>query len=409
MMAGTTQGLLDVGGNGLVGVVVDAAAEAKFGAVVKADMPDLANKGTATAYRNDVKAYAAWCRTNKVKAVPAGPAQLGAYVKHLITTPAVDRGGRKGPRSPRSIDRAIAAVQALHRDKGFGRVDTVHARAYLNAYEHQLSTAKHRAARVVKAKGATRTHIRRMLDTLDRDTLRGKRDAAVLLLGYSILGRASETAALSFDSVELVEGGMTISVYRQKTKRWTDTPVPRQQDRDVCPVVAFEQLRDALAAKGVTSGPLFRSIDRHGVLTTNTGRPPKDAKARKAKEEATAKGAVSPITTATVTNIVKGAAKDAGLAAENIRWSGHSLRRGGAQDIAASPKATRERLEEAGGWKTGSVAVGEYLNGTVSMADALVQLDEEQADHCDTCTCHGPVTVDGDVLDVEAWDAEVLD
>jgi integrase len=400
-MAGKELSLADVVGGALIGGPRSADADARFAAMLTADRVALTNDGTADAYRGSLKPYAAWCRQHGVPAAPATPAQLGAYVKHLTTTPAVTPDGRPVQRSPRSIDRAIAAVQALHRDKGFPRVDTVHARAYLNAYAHHLGTQNHPAAKSVKAQGATRTKLRQMLATVDRRTLRGKRDAAVLLIGYSVLGRASETAALDFGNVRLADGGMYVSVYRKKTKVWTETPVPRQTDPAVCPVVAFEQLRDELAARGVTSGRLFRAVDSHDFLTQSLGRPPKDAKVRTAK----AKNPPEGISTATVSNIVKRAATAAGLADGDVRWSGHSLRRGGAQDMAANPNAKREHIETAGGWSKGSVAVGEYLDGSLTMTDSLIRLDEEQRAHCDTCTCHAPAAVDVD----DVWDAEVLD
>ncbi|MFE2581142.1 hypothetical protein [Streptomyces sp. NPDC059378] len=45
------------------------------------------------------------------------------------------------------------------------------------------------------------TALRAMLATLDRDTLIGKRDAALLLLGYATAARASELVALDLVDV----------------------------------------------------------------------------------------------------------------------------------------------------------------------------------------------------------------
>lgn len=51
-----------------------------------------------------------------------------------------------------------------------------------------------------------------MLGTLDRDTLAGKRDAALLLLGYAAAARASELVAIDIVDVVETEEGIDVPV-----------------------------------------------------------------------------------------------------------------------------------------------------------------------------------------------------
>jgi hypothetical protein len=66
------------------------------------------------------------------------------------------------------------------------------ARIALSGYRDQLARAKDPAARARKAQLAVPARLRDMLATLDRDTLIGKRDAALLLLGFASAARVSE-------------------------------------------------------------------------------------------------------------------------------------------------------------------------------------------------------------------------
>jgi integrase len=96
--------------------------------------------------------------------------------------------------------------------------------------------------------------------------------------------------------------GLEVTVRRSKTDqegRGMLKALPYSGTPDVCPVRA---LRAWLDGAGITEGPVFREVDRHGRV-----------------------GAVA-LSGQSVSTIVKGAAVAAGIEAERV--SGHSLRAG---------------------------------------------------------------------------------
>lgn len=81
------------------------------------------------------------------------------------------------------------------------------ARAVLNAYRDRLAEQKAEAAHARQATAALPAQIRAMLADTDRTTLAGKRNAAVVLLGFATAARGSELAALDIASAQTAEHG----------------------------------------------------------------------------------------------------------------------------------------------------------------------------------------------------------
>ena len=90
-----------------------------------------------------------------------------------------------------------------------------------------------------------------LLDSIPRNTLRGRRDAALigLLLGCGL--RRSEAVALRLDQIQLREGHWIIADLFDKGGRLRTVPVP-----DWCKALIDSWLR----ASGVTEGVVFRRI-----------------------------------------------------------------------------------------------------------------------------------------------------
>ncbi|MGW2620344.1 site-specific integrase [Streptomyces sp. NPDC001500] len=188
--------------------------------------------------------------------------------------------------------------------------------------------------------------LRAMLATLDRDTLIGKRDAALLVLGFASAARVAELVALDLADVPESENGIEASVYRKKIKAFSDTAVPFGSNPATCPVRAVRALREAMAEEGRTDGPLFVRIDRHGRIAPpmyRRGVPIGDPTGR--------------LTAQAAAQVVERVAAAAGLEGQ---WSGHSLRRGFA---TAARKAGHDlvRIGRHGGWADGSRALLGYL------------------------------------------------
>lgn len=132
------------------------------------------------------------------------------------------------------------------------------------------------------------------------DDLAGKRDRALLLVGFAGAFRRSELAALNVADVH-INGALRVTIRKSKTDqeaRGLVKVIPAIADQAMDPMNA---LRDYLNAANIQSGAIFRRFNSYGVT-----------KAR--------------LTAQSVALIVKRAAQRAGIDARLL--SGHSLRAG---------------------------------------------------------------------------------
>jgi site-specific recombinase XerD len=315
----------------------------ELSAAARQAVADGVPSSTRRAYTADMAAFTAWCSAAGRRPLPATPETVTEYVAHLAVTPSA-RTGR--PLGPSSIERALAAIRTAHKGADLLAPETKGARKVLSGYRERLAVTKDPAARARKAAPATPDALRAMLTTLGRDSLTGKRDAALLLLGYACAARVSELVALDTADVAETEDGLLVSVYRRKLKRHDEVAVPYGSNPATCPVRATRALLAALASEGRTRGPLFVRVDRHGRLA-----PPMTRYGRTIGDPA---GRMTPAAAATV---VTRTAEDAGFEGN---WSGHSLRRGFAT-AARRAGHTLERIGRHGGWADGSRALLGYM------------------------------------------------
>ncbi|MFD5522300.1 tyrosine-type recombinase/integrase [Streptomyces sp. NPDC127066] len=298
---------------------------------------------TRRAYSADMTAFTAWCASVGRRPLPATAETLTEYVAHLSLTPS-PRTGR--PLAPATIERVLAAIRTTHKAADLPTPETKGARKVLSGYRQRLAVTKARAALPRKAAPATPDALGEMLAALDRDTLIGKRDAVLLLLGYACAARVSELAALDqADAVE-TEDGLLVSVYRRKLKRHDEVAVPYGSNPATCPVRAVRALLAALAAEGRTAGPLFVRVDRHGRVAPTMN--------RHGKAIGDASGRITPTAASAVVT------RAALLAGFEGQWTGHSLRRGFAT-AARRAGHTVERIGRHGGWADGSRALLGYM------------------------------------------------
>lgn len=298
---------------------------------------------TRRAYAGDWSTFTAWCAERGRVPLPATAETVTEYVTHLTLTPSAKTGR---PLAPSSIERALAAIRTMHNAADVAPPQTKAARKVLSGHRERLALAKDPAALTRKAAPAVPDALRKLLATLDRSTLAGKRDAALLLLGYATAARVSELSGLDIADVVETEDGLLVTIYRQKIKRHTESAVPYGKDPATCPVRAVRALLAAMAEHGRTFGPLLVRITRHGRIApplTRYGRPIGDPAGR--------------MSTDAIADVIARAADSAGLTGQ---WSGHSLRRGFAT-AARRGGASLERIGRHGGWADGSKALLGYL------------------------------------------------
>ncbi|MFF2933549.1 tyrosine-type recombinase/integrase [Streptomyces mirabilis] len=316
-------------------------------AAVQAGIPE----STRRAYSADFQQFSEWCAMEHLPYLPADPETVTEYVTHLTITPR-PRTGR--PYSPSSIERAIASIRTAHKAAALAPPETKGARKVLAGYKATLSESDddtdRRHAQANRVNAAVPAVLRKFVATFDRATLKGKRDAALLLLAHAVAGRASELAALNISSVTFYDDdkrrGMAVKVYRKKIKRWTEPKVMYGSDPATCPVRAMQTYLKALAEEERTEGPLFVRVNRHGRIAppmTRNGKTIGDPTGR--------------MTTDAASDIVELAAAAAEV---DGRWRSHSMRRG---FVTAARAAGKDLVDigRHGGWADGSKALLAYI------------------------------------------------
>jgi integrase len=163
--------------------------------------------------------------------------------------------------------------------------------------------------------------LRRMIVGLP-ESLLGERDRALLLVCFAGAFRRSELVSLDVADVSFTRDGLVIHLRRSKTDQEGEgrtIGIPRGSRPMTCPVRA---LKEWLDFSGITAGPLFRPVNRHGqVLATR-------------------------LSDRGVARVVQRAAAAAGLDPTDV--AGHSLRAGLATSAAAAGVSERAIMAQTG-------------------------------------------------------------
>jgi len=269
-------------------------------------------ENTERAYRGAAKVFAAWCEGRGLVAMPATPETVAAFIADEAEQ------GRK----PSTLGQRLAAIRYAHRLAGLDDPT-----GHVLVRETLKGTRRAQGVKPTRKAAATVDRLSAMLAHLDRKTVTGKRDAALLLFGFAGAFRRSELAALRLEDIEVTAHGLLVTVAKSKTDQEGEgeyVAVANGRRDELCPVRAMAAY---IEAAGITDGPVFRSITRNG-------------------------GVGQSITGGAIGQLVKRLAKRAGL--ESAEFGGHSLRRGfvtSAAEAGASPAA----IQRHGRWKTAAM------------------------------------------------------
>lgn len=237
--------------------------------------------------------------------MPASPAVVVLYITDLASRV-----------KPGTITRRLAAISVAHQREGHPSPTTDPAvREVARGIRRTMGTA------VDEAAPATIGDVRKMVACLP-DTLAGTRDRVALLVGFAGALRRSELVGLDVEDLTRRDEGMTALVRRSKSDQEAagrKIALPFGTDEHTCPARAIDAWLDATE---IESGPLLRSIDRHGNV--GEGR----------------------LSSQSITAIIRSAATGAGLDAS--RYSGHSLRAGFATTAAAAGASERQIAAQTG-------------------------------------------------------------
>ncbi len=228
--------------------VPTAAAQAALDAA-QALARHAAAPATLRAYKADWTHYADWCAEHGFVPVPAQPATVGAYLASLAGTHATS-----------TIRRRLAALGKMHR---FNDLPWNTAHRDIQGPLQGLLRTHGRPAQ--KAAALTLPMLRRLVATCDR-TARGRRDRALLLIGFAGALRRSELVALQVEDVAVAADGLRLRIARAKTDQagqGAEIGLLRGRHAETCPARAFE---DWQAVAWRKTGPLFRRISMAGRI-----------------------------------------------------------------------------------------------------------------------------------------------
>tara|TARA_R110002020_G_scaffold367683_3_gene579554 strand:- start:14594 stop:15706 length:1113 start_codon:yes stop_codon:yes gene_type:complete len=217
---------------------------------------------TRRAYASDWKHFAAWCRRENLSPLPPDPQVVGLYITACASGGAL--GMRNGkPDSVSTIERRLSAIgwNCTQRGMTLDRKDRAIATVMAGIRNTHAAPPRQKEALLPEDLIA-------MLETLDRGTLRGLRDRAMLLIGFAGGLRRSEITGLDLGRdqtedgrgwIEILDKGLLITL-RGKTG-WREVEIGRGSTDATCPVVAIETwIKFAKLAKG----PLFRRVTGKG-------------------------------------------------------------------------------------------------------------------------------------------------
>ena len=248
-----------------------------------------ASRSAATwrAYEADWKVFQGWCRAVKLDPLPA--------ISHTVALFLAAEA--KLGRAPPTLGRRLAAIRLMHIGAKLPSPhDALEVAEVLRGIRREWKRPPAQKAPAIDEE------IKRMVDAVEPETLKGLRDRALLLLGFAGAFRRSELVALDAEHLTEREEGLSVLIASSKTDQEGQgqvVAIPRVEGSPYCPVRA---VTDWMVVAGITQGPVFRRLHRGDKV----GR--------------------SRLSAPSVALVIKELAGKVGL--EAGRYAGHSLRSG---------------------------------------------------------------------------------
>ncbi|MCA0911040.1 tyrosine-type recombinase/integrase [Qipengyuania gaetbuli] len=263
------------------------------------------SQNTLRGYRNDLRHFQQWCEAQGKEWLPAEPETIARFIDEEAKTKAMA-----------TVKHRLDAISFAHMIADLPR-PTGHSEVRL-----AVRRAKRRkSTRQQQVLGLTKELLDRMLEACP-DTRTGKRDAALLSVGYDTLCRSSELVLLRVEHLSPCRSRLLVP--RSKNDQFGEGRAAYLSEETA------KRLDVWLSSSEITEGPLFQGLH-------------------------TRKLAKRPFVTASVRRIVKRAAERASLTPPEIKaLSGHSMRVGAAQDMFVAGFETLG-IMQAGGWKSQNV------------------------------------------------------
>ncbi|MER2250991.1 site-specific integrase [Methylorubrum podarium] len=296
---------------------------------------------TVRAYKSDWREFQAYCARTGFPSAPASPEAVAAF---LVAEAKVGR-------SASTIGRRCAAISYAHKlAKQPDPTGDEEVRATMKGIRRRIGVAPKRKA------AATDEIVAAMLMRMP-DTMTGKRDRALLALGFAGAFRRSELVALDVADLVGHADGLRVMVRRSKTDQegqGIEKAIPH--GRFIRPVAL---IREWLDAAGITEGAVFRPVSRSGrvrglsLKNERKGTPASLAAGERPELQKTS--VPSRLTTQAVADIIKRYTAAAGL--DPALFGAHSLR-AGFITTAAERGADLARIMDVSGHRDPRTVVG---------------------------------------------------
>ena len=279
---------------------------------------------TRRAYASDWKHFSSWCRRQGFAAMPPDAQVVGLYITALAS------GSGRHKKSVSTIERRLSSLTWNFSQRG----------QPLDRKDRHIATVmagirNTHAAPPLQKEAILPEDLIAMLETLDRGSLRGLRDRAMLLLGFAGGLRRSEIVGLDCSRDQTEDGRGWIEFFPDKgilaTLRgktgWREVEIGRGSSDATCPVVALETW---LKLARIAHGPLFRRVTGQGK-----------------------KVGADRLNDQQVARLVKRAALAAGVGGDlsegerGQKFSGHSLRAGLASSAEVDERYVQKQLGHA--------------------------------------------------------------
>jgi integrase len=258
---------------------------------------------TKRAYRSDWTQFSEWCEKNGLLDLPAEPETLVYYTTFL---------GKKLKAS--SIKRKMTAISQRHETAGYSSpTKTALVKGVWDGIQRKIG---------IKEEGKEALwldELRQIIQVIPQNTLIGVRNRALLVIGWAGALRRSELVGLNSEDVSKTRDGLILHLNRSKTDQkgeGQEIALPYGSNPLTCPVRSLE---DWLAASGISEGPLFRRIDRHGNI-------------------------LGRLTPQSVRLVVRKSCEAIGMDSE--RYGAHSLRSGFCSTAAKAGKAEHQIMKQ---------------------------------------------------------------
>lgn len=204
---------------------------------------------TRRSYRGAVLNFVRWCDLHGYGALPADPPVLADYLADLMMS---------GKRASTAKLHA-SAIAYEHRRFSFDSP----TESYL--VSAVLRGAKRlRGGYVNRKRPVTADEIAELLQRIPTNMI-GKRDKALIVLGFAGALRRSELAAIRLEDLEFTQPGLTLKIRSSKTdleRQGVVIGIPEGRRLN-----AISILRDWITAAGITRGALFRPVYGNTVLS----------------------------------------------------------------------------------------------------------------------------------------------